>query len=437
MLHTQRRWALAFTGLILIAALILVAPHALAQDSTTHEVELVGAIQAIESPAMLTINGLTVDASAAEVTTPLQVGLAVHVEGILLDDGSVQAREVQAAEQGILPGELEIVGTLNSLDASSAVVSGLSFDVSGAEIDPGLTVGEMVKAHASLSDTGTWVAREITRATDTGTSSQDMNSDDASGHDANDDSSGTSGESFEIIGTLDAMGDGSIVVSGQTVDIHNAEIQGTLVEGSLVKVELSLVDGNLVAREVKSVTAADTSSSGDSQSGSNADDSSGTSSDSGSGSSDAGDDHKADACQLEVEASSANLRSGPGTGFDAIGFAFEGDHLPVLEAHNSGDWVRVAGSQGDAWIATSVGKLDGNCSALPVSSTPVHGTDNTGRDGTSSDNSGHDSNTGTVDDSGNHSTDSGSGTGSNGGSNSGTGSDSGGGHGSDDGGNHG
>lgn len=435
MSHIQHRWALAFSGLILIAALILVAPHALAQDSTTREIELVGEIQAIESPATLTINGLSVDASTAEVTTPLQVGLAVHVEGILLDDGSVQAREVKAAEQGILPGELEIVGTLDSLDASTAVVNGLPFDVSGAEIDAGLTVGEIVKVHARLSDTGVWVAREITRATDTGNAGQDMSSDDGSGHDATDDSGGVNDESFEITGTLDATGNGSIVVSGQTIDIQNAEIQGTLVEGSLVKVELSLVDGTLVAREVKSVTAADTSSGDDSQSGSSAggtDDSSGTSPDSG-----AADDHSADACQLEVEASSANLRTGPGTGFDVTGFAFEGDHLPVLEGHNSGDWVKVASSQGDAWIAVSVGKLDGNCSALPVSNTPVRGEDNSGRDGTSSDDNGHDNNTGTVDDSGHQSNDSGSGTGSNGGSNGGSGNDSGGGHGNDDGANHG
>ncbi|NWG75931.1 MAG: hypothetical protein HXY24_15240, partial [Rubrivivax sp.] len=294
MLHESHGWALTLSGLILAAALALVAPHVLAQDSTTQEIELVGAIQAVESPATLTINGLTVDASAAEVTTPLQVGVAVQVEGTLLDDGSVRAREVKAAEQGILPGELEIVGTLDSLNTATAVVSGLSFDVSGAEIDAGLTVGDMVKVHASLSDTGTWVAREITRATATGNAGQDMSSDDGSGHDATDDSSGMSGESFEITGTLDAMGDASMVVSGQTIDIQNAEIQGTLVEGSLVKVELSLVDGNLVAREVKSVAAADTSSGDDDRSGSNAgstDDSSGTSSDRGpSGGSSTGSD---------------------------------------------------------------------------------------------------------------------------------------------------
>ena len=78
------------------------------------------------------------------------------------NDGSILATEVKPADTGLMPGELEIRGSLDSLTATQAVVSGLAFDISIAEIQTGLLVGNLDKVHASLSPTtNTWIAREI------------------------------------------------------------------------------------------------------------------------------------------------------------------------------------------------------------------------------------------------------------------------------------
>jgi hypothetical protein len=82
-------------------------------------------------------------------------------------------------------------------------------------------------------------------------------------------------------------------------------------------------------------------------------------------------------CQFKIESSSANLRSGPGTGYDIVGYAYENDQLAVLEVHTSGEWIKVAG---DAWLAVSVGELDDHCTSLPSSDTPFVGDDSSNHD---------------------------------------------------------
>ncbi len=404
MMKVAHRNSRLWIGLILAFAVLWIAPHAFAQDST-HEVELVGPIEAI-SGSTLTVNGLTIDVSGAEINVALAVGTEVHVEGELLDDGTVAAYEVGPVEDGVLPGEVEMHGTLASLDAATAVVSGLTFDVSGAEVEDGLAVGDLVVVHASLSDTGTWIAREI--------SSEDETSvgDDSSGDDARDDSSDDSvddsssddsqdeSEDFEIVGTLDQIGDGFIVVSGQQIDTTGAEVSDTLVLGMLVKVHVSLVDGALVASEVKPTLASDDSM--DDSSDDSADDSSDDSADDSGG--DSADDSSSDACLFEVEANSANLRSGPGVGYDVLGFALEGDRLAVTALHTSGEWVQVEAGGGGAWISLSTGSLEHAelCAGLPVSDLTFLGSDTS-----VGDDSGHDGSddSSEVDDSGDDSSD--------------------------------
>jgi hypothetical protein len=61
----------------------------------------------------------------------------------------------------------------------------------------------------------------------------------------------------EITGVLESIGSGSIVVSGQTIDILNAEINDMLIVGSTVKVHVSQVNGVLTAREVETTAIVD------------------------------------------------------------------------------------------------------------------------------------------------------------------------------------
>lgn len=387
-LRQTAHW-LPAAGLVLaavwLAFALLAAPQALAQDST-NEIELVGVIQAYDGVSLLTVNDLTIDASTAEISTPLDVGLAVRVEGWLLTDGTVQAREIAPAEDDIMPGELETVGVLTSIDAAVAVVSGLTFDITAAEVEPGLVPGDVVEVHARLVDT-TWVAREIARHM-----SDSM--DDPSPDDSSDDMS----EDFEITGTLQEIGDGYIIVSDQMIDTQTAEIHGPLVVGALVSVEVHWVDDVLVAHEVTPVTP-DDDSQDDSQDDDSPDDSD-DDSDAADDSPDDGDDDSdddspdssSDACQFEVEVNSANLRSGPGTGYDVVGYAFDGDTFAVLQIDSTGAWVQVATDQGEAWIAVSVGELD-DCANLNVSDMPFLAQDSASDDGPN-----HDVNDDRVDD---------------------------------------
>lgn len=72
-------------------------------------------------------------------------------------------------------------------------------------------------------------------------------------------------------------------------------------------------------------------------------------------------------CELAVEASSVNMRSGPGTGYSVVDYAFAGDVFPVVAQHTNGSWFEVEHAGGTVWIAASVGSLRGACDTLPVS----------------------------------------------------------------------
>ena len=385
MLKYSRTWTGLLAGVIIVLALALSAPFALAQSSPAATVELVGVITAYTPPTIFTVNGLSVDASGAQITAALAVGLAVRVEGTVQTDGSILATEVKSADTGLMPDELEIRGTLDSLTATQAVVAGLTFDISIAEIQPGLLAGDLVKVHASLSQTtNTWIAREIALFIPDQTDLLSPADNGTSGSD----------DPFEIIGTLEAVNVDSIVVSGQTIDTTHAEIQATLVVGMLVKVELMQGATPLAAREVKAATAGDLedhSQSGDDSAGdvggNFGDDNANSGSDNNSTDSGTGS-----MCQFEVKAGSANLRSGPGTGHDVVGFALENQIFEAIQIDASGTWIQIRlENQTQAWIALSVGKLD-DCStdSLGVATTPFNGGDNGSVDDNGNDGANHD-----------------------------------------------
>ncbi len=351
------RWLRVIPVLVLTLVLVgIVALRAHAQDDT-QQVEIVGAIQAVENQTTLTINNLTVDASQAETTLVLEIGLVVKVEGELQADGTILAREIKLPDQGIMADEMELVGMLNSLDPATAVVGGLTFDVTGAEIEADLAVGDLVEVHAMQAEGGAWIAREIKRFVSESTSGTGDES--AEGE--------MEAEDFEIVGTLEELGAGYVVVSGQTISTEGAEMQDPLVVGALVKVEGNFAGDALVATEVKPAVA-----------------------------SDLGQTVGNDVCGFEVEVSSGNLRSGPGTGYSVVGYALQSDKFPVLETSGSGDWIKVQTSQGEAWIAASLGKFENDCSALPVSGEPEVVDDNSNDN--SIDDNGNDN---SIDDNGN------------------------------------
>ncbi|GAB4427588.1 MAG: hypothetical protein Kow00106_23380 [Anaerolineae bacterium] len=398
-------WIMLIMAMLSLATLAIAVPFALAQDSPG-EVEVVGVIKAIEGGTTLTVNGLRIDTTGAEVQTAITVGAAVKVEGMLQPDGTIRARQVKAAEEDdLLPGEIEIVGALQALTPTSATVNGLVFDITAAEVQPGLAVGVVVKVHARLGDGGVWIAREIERFVAppvTGSPAPTVTpppghrpipagADCTQCHDSQPQVTPAAGlvkvddGGLEIIGTLEEVGTGYVVVGGQRFDTIGAEIKGQLIVGALVKLELTRLDsGILVAREVKPTTFDDSADDIDDD---GVDDSSdGDSDDSGDDSAadgDSDDDRSGDrlACAFEIKVASANLRSGPGTGYDVIGYAFHDQKFSVVEIDSTGTWIKVAlpdGQQG--WLAISVGELDDDCSGLPVGDEVFKDDDHSGDD---------------------------------------------------------
>ncbi len=232
-----------FSLIVAVLALVLAIPQVMAQDDNVTKIEFTGTVTAIAADGLtLTVDGLVVDVTDAEINLVVEVGTLVKVEGTLLDDGSVAAREVGAPDDQIGDDSvddsgndsvddssddsaddngddssddlvddngdddsadddaLELVGTLDSLNSETAVVGGMAFSVASAEIDEDVTVGELVKIHASLSDDGaTWAAREIEVASADDLSFDDSGDDlgDDSGDDVGDDHGGdNSGDDF-------------------------------------------------------------------------------------------------------------------------------------------------------------------------------------------------------------------------------------------------
>ncbi|MEZ4670076.1 MAG: DUF5666 domain-containing protein [Anaerolineae bacterium] len=238
--------------LVLLAAAIAV-PAVGAQSTDT--VELVGTIQSMTANS-ITVNAQAVDISAAQINTALEIGAVVQVQGTLIAGGGIMAREVNAVQNGVQPGEVEITGTLESFSGTVMVVAGQTIDVTGAQIGAGVAVGQMVRVHAMVMAGNTWQAREVSlfvAPPSTGTPVPP----------------GPVGE-FEIVGTLDQIGNGFIVVSGQNINIAGAEIKNALLVGVLVKVHVTQVNGELVAREVENaVMAGDNSNANDNNTNAN------------------------------------------------------------------------------------------------------------------------------------------------------------------------
>jgi hypothetical protein len=272
-------------------------------------------------------------------------------------------------------------------------------------VQPGLAAGVVVKVHARLGDGGVWLAREMERFVPTPAPGSTVTppaghrpipagAECTQCHESQPQVTPAAGlvkvddGGLEIIGTLDEMGTDYVVVGGQRFDTTGAEIKGQLIVGALVKLELTRLDsGILVAREVKPTTFDDSADAMGDDSRDDSLDDSGDGDGDDSGDDSAGDGDRDDsvgdsaACAFEIKVASANLRSGPGTGYDVIGYVFHDQKLAVVEIDSTGTWIKVAlpgGQQG--WLAVSVGELDDHCSGLPVGDEVFKDDDHSGGD---------------------------------------------------------
>ncbi len=232
-------------------------------DVNDDEIEITGVVDAVDADTII-IGGLVIDISTAEIKGEIVVGKLVKVHVSPDAAGNLVAREAEVAgfdddaSPAVTPepgfddnnnrpaGEFEIVGTLEAIGNGFIVVDGRTISIGPAEVKNQLVVGTLIKVHLR-DNNGNLVAREVENAA---ADDDDNNRDD----DNNDDR--RAGE-FEIVGRLDEIGNGFIVVNGQTISITTAEVKNQLFVGARIKVHLSNNDGELVAREVENAAADD------------------------------------------------------------------------------------------------------------------------------------------------------------------------------------
>ncbi|HLV36673.1 MAG TPA: DUF5666 domain-containing protein, partial [Spirillospora sp.] len=236
------------TGVVLaMLAVLLVGYTMLAQNDN---IELIGTIEAINADGSIVVNGQTISITTAELNVALTVGRQVKVEGTLMADGLIVAREVDAPDADDLDDdEVELSGVVESFDGTTLVIGGLSIDMRGAEFNSPVIVGQRIRIHASFDDDGNLVAREADNRFDDDRIPAPAGTPEVRPSDDDDDDDRR--DEFEFRGLLQAIGDDFIVVAGRTIDITNAEIRGQLVVGRRVEVELVNRNGQLVAREVE------------------------------------------------------------------------------------------------------------------------------------------------------------------------------------------
>ena len=76
-------------------------------------------------------------------------------------------------------------------------------------------------------------------------------------------------------------------------------------------------------------------------------------------------------CVASIAVNSANLRSGPGTGYSVIDYGYRDENYFVGGVNPQNSWVVVGLDSGSAWLSESVTRLSGTCDQLPVFDVPL------------------------------------------------------------------
>lgn len=213
------------------------------------EIEFKGRVDAV-APPDLTVSGVTVHTDGATeikrngrriALTDLSAGETVKVEGTLLGDGTVLAREIEVDDD-----QVEFTGTVDSVSSPDLQVNGITVHTDGntriTRKGRGITLadvkaGETVAVDGVLLPDGSVLARRL-----------------QAGEDADDDE-------VEFLGIVQSITPPSLTVSGVNVltdanteierDDHKISLTDLQV-GEIVQVEgVLLPDGTVLAHEIK------------------------------------------------------------------------------------------------------------------------------------------------------------------------------------------
>jgi hypothetical protein len=144
---------------ILIGDIIIVL-----QDFPSSRFTLTGEVQEIGADSW-TIAGQSITVTDSTfVDNTLVVGDIARVEGLILENGDLQAVRITAvAEAGAFP--FDFTGVVENISPESWTISGVTVMITeNTLLEDGLVVGETVRAGGKILEDGTWEASRIVRA---------------------------------------------------------------------------------------------------------------------------------------------------------------------------------------------------------------------------------------------------------------------------------
>ncbi len=146
--------------IIINAAILLLLIQGIVFAQAEINIEFYGTIQSANSTAIV-INGQIVDVRGAQINVPLTVGMGARVQATVLSDGSLLARQVDPLSAGLIPGIVEINGTVTNFILPILTISGQTIDITGAEVSGSITIGQIVRVFAVATAPGVWQARFV------------------------------------------------------------------------------------------------------------------------------------------------------------------------------------------------------------------------------------------------------------------------------------
>lgn len=189
-------------------------------------VETIGAESYMISGVEFRIDALTI------ISGEPQAGDSVKVKAFVLPDSTRYALKIEKIDKVFTSAKFEFDGIVETMDASSWVVSGQAVSVTmDTMIDADIAVGSFVEVEGFV-EAGAMVAEEIKLKGEL---------------------SDEEGTKVEFFGMIDSITDSVYVINGFTVHTDEmTEIKGELAVGDLVKVEGWLnADGTYLAHEIK------------------------------------------------------------------------------------------------------------------------------------------------------------------------------------------
>ena len=136
----------------------------LLQDFPSSQFTLTGEVQEIGEDAW-TIAGQSITlGDSTFVDNTLVVGDIARVEGLILEDGDLQALRITAVpEAGALP--FDFTGVVETISPDSWTISGVTVSITeNTLLEEGLIVGDTVRVSGKILEDGIWEAARIVRA---------------------------------------------------------------------------------------------------------------------------------------------------------------------------------------------------------------------------------------------------------------------------------